>query len=116
MDALYKAIVVLHFLGLASLLGGWLVQLRASPRTISPAMLHGALTQLVTGLALVGLAETALADEEHVDYAKVGVKLVIVLVVLALSWVNRRRAAVPTGLWFGIGSLAIANVVIAVFA
>ena len=39
MDVVYKILVVLHFLGLASLIGGWLVQLRAvGERYVSAAM------------------------------------------------------------------------------
>jgi hypothetical protein len=49
MGLVYDLVVVLHFLGLASLLGGAITQLRVREgRTIHPAMLHGVLTQLVT--------------------------------------------------------------------
>ncbi len=112
MEIVYELLVVLHFLGLASLIGGWLVQLRDTERHVNPAMLHGALTQLVTGVALVGVGEAAL-DEQY-DYAKITTKLVIVLVVTALVWVNRRKPAIPTGLYLLLGGLSIANVAIAV--
>lgn len=115
MEFVYEALVVLHFIGLASLLGGFLVQLRDSPKVVSSAMLHGALTQLVTGLALVGMAETVLADEEDVNHAKIAVKLVILLVITGLVWANRRKESISTGLWAAIGGLTIANIVIAVF-
>jgi hypothetical protein len=116
MDVVYKILVVLHFLGLASLIGGWLVQLRAvGERYVSAAMLHGALTQLVTGVLLVGLAEGVDSLGRDVDRAKIGVKLAVTVVVLILCWANRRRQYVPNGLYFLIGLLAIANVVIAVF-
>jgi hypothetical protein len=116
MDVVYKILVVLHFLGLASLIGGWLVQLRAvGERYVSAAMLHGVLTQLVTGVLLVGLAEGVDSLGREVDRAKIGVKLGVTVVVMILCWVNRRRQFVPDGLYFLIGLLAIANVVIAVF-
>ena len=41
-----NVLLFLHFIGLASLLGGFLVQLRTVPRVINNAMLHGALLQL----------------------------------------------------------------------
>ena len=47
-------VLVLHFLGLAAIIGGVLAQSRANPRRIDALVLHGSLTQLVTGLALVG--------------------------------------------------------------
>ncbi|HEU4492182.1 MAG TPA: hypothetical protein VFR74_15070 [Jiangellales bacterium] len=116
MEIVYNLLVVLHFLGLASLIGGWLVQMRArGERVVNPAMVHGALTQVVTGLLLVGLAEAVASLGSDVDNAKIGVKLVVALVVLSLAWVNRRKARIPDGLYFGIGGLAVLNVVVAVF-
>jgi hypothetical protein len=112
-ELVYDLVVVLHFLGLASLIGGWLVQLRArGERIINPAMLHGALTQMATGLVIVGLGEGVL-DREY-DYAKITTKLVVTAIVLLLVWVNRRKEGIPDGLYFIIGGLAVANVVVAV--
>jgi hypothetical protein len=116
MDVVYKVLVVLHFLGLASLIGGWLVQLRAvGERYVSGAMLHGVLVQLVTGLLLVGLAEGVDSLDRTVDRTKIGVKLLVTLVVTVLCWANRRREFIPNGLYFLIGLLSVTNVVIAVF-
>lgn len=115
MEFVYDLVVVLHFLGLASLIGGAMVQLSArTGRTVNLAMLHGALTQLVTGLALVGLAEAVDSLDQDVNHVKIGVKLVVVLVVTALCWVYRRRDVVPDALFFAIFGLSAANVVIAV--
>jgi hypothetical protein len=115
MEYVFEAIVVLHFIGLAALLGGFLVQISASPRVINRAMLDGAFTQLITGLALVGMAETVLADDEDVNHMKVGIKLAILLVITGLAWANRRKESISTGVWAAIGLLTIANIVIAVF-
>jgi hypothetical protein len=115
MHYLYEAIVVLHFIGLASLLGGFLVQISSSPRIVNRAMIDGALTQLVTGLALVGLADTVLADDEDVNHLKVGIKLAILLVITGLAWANRKKESISTGVWAAIGLLTITNIVIAVF-
>lgn len=116
MNFLYNLLVVLHFIGLASLIGGWLVQMRArGERHISLAMLHGVLTLLVTGILLVGLASGVETLDRDVDNMRALVKLVVALVVAVLVWVNRRRQSIPDGLYFVIGLLSIANVVIAVF-
>ncbi|MBD0292166.1 MAG: hypothetical protein ICV70_01155 [Jiangellaceae bacterium] len=116
MDALYKALLVLHFVGMASLIGGWLVQLTAgTERYVNLAMVHGVLTQLVTGVLLAGLAEGVESLDRNVDRAKIGVKLVVTLIVALLCWVNRRRLTVPNGLFLLLGLLAIGNVVVAVF-
>ena len=115
MDYLYDTVVVLHFVGLAALLGGFLTQVSTRPHVVNRAMVDGAMTQLVTGLALVGLAETVLADEEDLNHAKIGIKLVILLVITALAWANRRKESISTGVWAAIGLLTLANIVIAVF-
>ena len=116
MDVVYKILVVLHFLGLASLIGGWLFQLRAvGERFVNAAMLHGILTQLVTGILLVGLSEGAASLDREVDTAKIGVKLLVAVIVAILCWANRRRQYIPNGLYFLIGLLSIGNVVVAVF-
>jgi len=115
MSYVYETLVVLHFIGLAALLGGWLVQLTTSPKVVNRAMVDGAFTQLATGLALVGMAETVLSDQEEVNHAKIGIKLTILLVITLLAWVNRKKESVPVGVWGIIGGLTILNIVIAVF-
>ena len=46
---------------------------------------------------------------------KVGIKLLLLLVITALAWVNRKKESVPVGVWGAIGGLTIANIIIAVF-
>lgn len=112
MEFLEHVLVVLHFIGLASLLGGFLVQIKSSPRVVNSAMVHGVVTQLVTGVLLVGIAE---AEDYEVDHAKVGVKLAVAVVVAVLVFANRKREVLTTGAWGLIGGLTIANIVVAVF-
>jgi hypothetical protein len=108
---LFNVILVLHFLGLAAIIGTFLTQMRP-PRRPSPGYLHGSLLQLVTGVAMVGLAYP-LGWEP--DNAKIGVKLLITLAILGLYLANRKKEELPTGAWGAIGGLAITNVAIAVF-
>ena len=115
MEFVYNAILVLHFIGLAALLGGFIVQMRSPDKGVNPAMWHGALTQLVTGVLLVGIASAGLVSGEEVDHAKIAVKLVIVLIITVLAFVGRRRTPPQTALWGTIGALTLAKVVIAVF-
>ena len=61
MTFLYDLLVVLHLIGMAAIVGGWLTVLR-SPRIVV-GMVHGALLQLVTGLLLVGLACLAMGPD-----------------------------------------------------
>lgn len=115
MQIVYDLLVVIHFIGLASLLGGVITQLRDPEKVVNRAMLDGALTQLVTGIALVGVAEMAVPEEaEGLNMIKITVKLLIVAVIVALSWINRKRPVLPTGIWAAIGLLTVANIMIAV--
>jgi lysylphosphatidylglycerol synthetase-like protein (DUF2156 family) len=112
MEILRDVLVFLHFLGLAALFGGLFVQMRSDHRVVNNAVLHGVLTQLVTGLLLVGVLEGLDAE---VDNVKIGVKLVVALVIAVLAFVNRKKAALPNGLYLGLLVLTVLNVAVAVF-
>ncbi len=109
MDIVIGILVVLHLVGWAMTLGGALATMKA-PK-VTPGMLHGVLTALVTGLLLVGLREMGDGDVNHV---KIAVKLVIALVVTALVIVGKRRESVSTGYLGGIAGLVVVNVAVAV--
>ena len=113
MEILRLVLVALHFFGFAALFAGFLGQLKAEQRATTPGMLHGALTQLVTGVVLVGLAE--MAAVQPVNHAKIAVKLLVLLAALVLVWRGRNRATVPNGVFFAIGGLTALNVLVAVF-
>ena len=68
-----------HLLGMASLLGGAVVQMRGRDRLVNPAMFHGAVTQVVSGVLLVGIAYALDdgAEGADVDNAKIAVKAVV---------------------------------------
>ena len=116
MDFVFNVLLVLHFVGLASLLGGFIVQMSSPEKGVNAAMLHGALTQLVTGVAMTGLVESgAMGDDESLNMTKITVKLLVVLIITALAFIGRRRRPPQVALWATIGVLTLANVVIAVF-
>ena len=114
-----NTLIVLHFVGLASLLGGFLTQmksLKTANARILPAMVHGAWTMLVTGLLLVGLAEyrVAMGADFEVDHVKIGIKSVVITVILILVMANRKKQKVSTGIVGAIGALSLANIILAV--
>jgi hypothetical protein len=114
MDVLIHLFVGLHIIGIASLLGGFLIQMKAmgeGTARYTPAMLHGALTMLVTGVILVGLNQ---ADDQSVNNIKIGVKLALLIVILGLVYVKRDDEKVDKGLFGLVGALTTANVFIAV--
>ncbi|NEB93092.1 hypothetical protein [Streptomyces bauhiniae] len=114
MTVLIHVFVALHIIGIAALLGGFLTQMKAMGRGTArfvPAMLHGAVTMLVTGVVLVGLNE---ADGHHVNNIKIGIKLALLIVILGLVYVKRDEERVDKGMFGLVGALTTANIFIAV--
>lgn len=112
MEILRDILVFLHFIGLAALFGGLFVQLRSDPRVVNAAVVHGALTQVVTGVLLVGLLE---GMDAEVNNAKIGVKLLVALVITVLAFANRKKTSIPNGLFLGLMGLTALNIAVAVF-
>jgi hypothetical protein len=112
-----NVLLILHFVGLASLLGGFLVQLRTTPRVINNAMFHGALLQLITGILLVGVISMQKneAGAEVINNSIVGIKLVVLLIITALIVINRKKEQISDAIWMAIGLLTLLNIVIAVY-
>ncbi len=87
-------------------------------------MTIGAVAQVITGIALVGVLQ-ATKDPGTFSMVKVTVKLVVAIVVLALLLVARARQSklVAAGqsdrpilpLFHSAGALAIVNVIVAIF-
>ena len=116
--------LIVHFLGLAMILGPLFIQMRARTNYAFGWVLTGATVQLLTGIALTGVAEMRLADDEmSLNYVKIGVKLVTTsaIFVVAMKARVRQRRVSHTGnqramrpLLKVSGALALANVAIAV--
>jgi hypothetical protein len=115
MQFVYDLFLVLHFIGLAMLFGGFMVQLSSSDKGVNRTMLEGALTQLITGVVMVGIASSGSIDET-MNNSVVGIKLLIVLVITVLAFIGRRRQPPQVAMWAIIGLLTLANILIAVFA
>jgi len=113
MEILRHALLVIHLLGWAALFGGLFVQLREPEKKVNAAMRDGIGTAFVMGLALVGVLEASFEDE--VDNAKIGVKFLVGLTVLALVMANARKPRIADGLFYAILGLTVANVCVAVF-
>lgn len=114
MDVVRQLLLVLHIIGIGSLLGGFLTQMKGMKTgdvRVSPAMTHGALTMLVTGIALVGVRQ---ADDLDVDNTKISVKLAILIGILLMVWTNRAKERIDTTVFGAIGLLTVANITIAV--
>ena len=118
MEFVYSTLVVAHFIGLAAIVGPFLVQMRKNGDFAIAAMFGGAITQLVTGVVMTGLAEMGDYD---IDYAKITTKLVITIVVFVaalLGWLRARTGTNDRSIkpfFHAAGGLALVNVVLAVF-
>lgn len=123
MDVLHSVILVGHFIGLAAIVGPFLMQARWKGQYAFPVVLGGAITQLVTGLALVGIAEMGGDDDDALNYAKIGVKLTIAVVIFVaalLGYLKQRKAEGGGGrellpFFHAAGGLALVNIALAVF-
>jgi len=114
MDIAIKILLILHFIGLAAIIGSWLSVLK-QPRVVV-GMLHGAILQVVTGVALVGLREAQ--DVVEVNHMKIGIKLLIALVILVVAIIGLKKEKQNPGstavLAHTAGILGIVNVIVAV--
>jgi hypothetical protein len=106
-------------------IGPFLIQMRARTGFAFSWVLAGAITQLVSGLLLTGLAEMRLADNEDLslDHTKIAVKLVLALTIFVVALIAyRRQKKVPAGeserhllpFLHTAGALAITDLAIAV--
>jgi multisubunit Na+/H+ antiporter MnhB subunit len=118
MDIVFSVLLVAHFIGLAAIIGPFLVHMRANGGFSIAAVFGGAITQLVTGVAMTGLAEALGYD---LDYPKIITKLVITIIIFVaalIGWLRARRGRNDRSIkpfFHAAGGLAVVNVIIAVF-
>jgi hypothetical protein len=110
-DFLRYTLLTLHIIGAAAIIGPALDQLRAETKRITTAMVWGARAQIITGLALVGVAY---ASDHEPDHVKIAVKLLIALAVVGIAEATRKKGAVTWAFWSVFG-LTVVNVIVAVF-
>lgn len=117
MDVVFSFLVVAHFIGLAAIVGPFLLQMRRDGDFATGALLAGAGVQLITGIAMTGLAEPLDYD---LDYGKIITKLVIGIAVFVAAFIGNRKAKKSNDrsvkpFFHAAGGLALVNVVLAVF-
>jgi len=113
MEPVIGVFVVLHLLGMASILGGWLALRLGAERGVL-ALVWGARAQVLIGLILVALNEL---NHEDLNNAKIAVKLVVALAVVACAEIANargRKGAPQPLLLHAAAALALLNVLIAV--
>ncbi|MCM6775354.1 hypothetical protein NDR87_16250 [Nocardia sp. CDC159] len=113
MTVVYNLLVVAHLLGLAAVVGGY----AAGQPVVNEVMVWGARAQIITGVVLVGLAESIDSLDKHLIMAKIVVKLVIAVAVAGFAEVGRadaKRGKMIPWMTHAAGLLAIVNVFVAV--
>lgn len=91
MDVLQSILVAAHLLGASLIVGTFFVQMRAKYGFRFDLMLIGASVQLVTGVALYGMA---IADGEP-NHMKLGIKALVAIVVFVaalIAFLQQRKA------------------------
>jgi uncharacterized membrane-anchored protein len=121
LEIIRLTLVVIHLIGLAAIIGPFLLQMRKKSGLEFRTMFTGAIVQVVTGVLLIAVSKT---EAHAIIDAKMGVKLAIALLVLAAAIVAvvRQRRLVAAGesdrpvlpLLHVMGFLALANVIVAV--
>ena len=113
MDFVYTALVVLHVVGIVAIGYGFFKELAKKTFGVNIAMLHGASTQLLTGVLMVGLRESGIVeDEDALNMSKIAIKLIVAIAVIAMYSIGKRKAEQKL-YWALIGALTLTNIVIA---
>jgi hypothetical protein len=115
MELARNILLGLHLLGTI----GILVSLLLSRKKLSPGITHSALLSLLTGIALVGLRYPLVDSDpmkwEAIDNTKISIKLLIVLAILVIGYMNKNKEAVSKVVVGAIAALAISNIAMAVW-
>ncbi len=93
MTTAFMVLGMLHWAGLAAIVGGYFLSLQRL--VINPLMLWGARAQLLLGLALVGIAE--MGHVATFGTAWIAVKLLVALAVVACCEIANVRARKGAG-------------------
>jgi high-affinity Fe2+/Pb2+ permease len=118
MQFTYNLFLVLHFIGISGLLGGLLAQIAVKPKQLPKFVLHSAWLAFIAAIVMVGINQMRHSNDatiEELDHLKVAVKSTILIIVLAIGYLNIKKAALSNKVWGLITLLTTSNIVIAVF-
>ncbi|MEH3140475.1 MAG: Fe-S protein [Mycobacterium kyogaense] len=115
MEVLRSVVVLLHLVGFAVTFGAWVAEAVARRYTTTRLMDYGLLVSLLSGLVLAAPWPAGI----ELNYPKIGVKLVILVVlggVLGMGNARQRRTGkpVPRPLFLSVGVLALTAAAVAV--
>ena len=112
METAFLIAYIAHMLAIAGILILLLMQLNKSPRKLSKGVMHSAATALLAGLVMVGTYSSAKPDET-LDHTKVGIKLLVVVAILVISYINVKKSELKKSIWLTLIGLTVLNILIA---
>jgi hypothetical protein len=112
MSAINTVLYLIHILAVIGILTLLLLQWNKNPRTLNAGVLHAGLTALIAGAVMVGIHDSV-EPNEPLNHTKVGIKLVVLIVILALGYKNVKKPELPKNVWLVMIGLTIFNIVIA---
>lgn len=112
MSAINTVVYLIHILSVIGILFLLLSQWNKSPRKLNPGVLHAGLTALLAGIVMVGLHDSVKPDEP-LNHAKVGIKLLVLIVILALGYKNVKKPELSKNVWLTMTGLTVLNIIIA---
>ncbi|WP_105566163.1 Fe-S protein [Microbacterium halophytorum] len=109
MEILRHAVLFVHLIGFALLFGGWFVEVVQRTFRVNMVMNLGMIVAFVAGLAL----SAPWGVSYDLNYTKIGVKLVVLIVIGALMGISSARAKkdrpLPVWTFWAIGALTLLN-------
>ena len=115
MKTVFLIAYIAHMLAIAGILGLLLSQWKKSPRKLSAGVMHSAATALLAGLVMVGTYSSAKPDET-LNHTKIGIKLLVVLAILVISYINAKKIELKKSTWLTLIGLTLLNILIATVA
>ena len=115
METVFLIAYIVHMLAIAGILGLLLHQWNKNPRKLSGGVMHSAATALLAGIVMVGAYSSAKPDET-LNHTTVGIKFIVVLIILVLSYMNAKKSELKKNIWLTLLGLTVLNILIATVA
>ena len=112
MSAINTVVYLIHILSVIGILTLLILQWNKNPRKLNLGVLHAGLTALLAGIVMVGLHDSVKPDEP-LNHTKVGIKLLVLIVILALGYKNVKKPELSKNVWLTMTGLTILNIIIA---
>ncbi len=112
-EFLINIFLVLHFLGIASLLAGFLTSMKQmrTGMKVNPGVFHGAYLMLISGLAMAGLA----VDPAELNVIVISLKSIVLTAIFFVAYTYRKKEITPIWVVPAIAGFTVLNMCLAIF-